>query len=181
FFSLHLLTGSRLIVDSVNSRNDFIDLCGPHVAGVIGTPKSVTPSETTLLPVRHAFVAGIFRPESTVKSSLPGHNTNPVVRQLKETVRVQHPGMSNSVPALSVRSSSQSALDDVPSRWHRLLLSSPTGISLNTIVWNPHGGLFYGTTKGLVIPMQSQPDTCQSNVDLILGIPSMLSTKDAEI
>ncbi|THD22424.1 Activating molecule in BECN1-regulated autophagy protein 1 [Fasciola hepatica] len=178
--SLHRLTGSGLIVDSVNSRNDFIGLHGPHVAGVIETPQSVTPSETTLVPVRHAFVARIFRLERAVKSCFPGRNANPVVRQLKETVRVQHPGMSESVPAFSVRSPSQSSLDDVHSRWHRLLLSSPTGISLNTIVWNPHGGLFYGTTKGLVILMQSEPDTCQSNVDLILGIPSMLSTKDVE-
>ncbi|THD18053.1 hypothetical protein D915_011063 [Fasciola hepatica] len=36
--SLHRLTGDCLIVDSANSRSDFIGLCGPHIAGVIETP-----------------------------------------------------------------------------------------------------------------------------------------------
>ncbi|KAL3319419.1 WD domain, G-beta repeat [Cichlidogyrus casuarinus] len=41
--------------------------------------------------------------------------------------------------------------------WIRFVLSSPMSVSVNTIVWNPQGGILYGTTKGLLVLMPPGP------------------------
>ncbi|TPP53902.1 hypothetical protein FGIG_06161 [Fasciola gigantica] len=98
FFCIELNWYNAPVVDSVNSRSGFIGLRRPHVAGAIETPQPVRPSKTALVPVHHAFVARIFRLERTVKSSLSGRDTNPVVRQLKGAVRVQNPDSVSALP-----------------------------------------------------------------------------------
>ncbi|VDP79469.1 unnamed protein product [Echinostoma caproni] len=177
--SIRRMTGSGMIVDAAGSQGDLLDVQSLRSTTRDEAVQSNAP-DSTLLPMRHAFVARIFRLERIAQDIGTRCTTSPVVRRLKEIVSIQHPGMSIPVSSSSLQSSNQPVLNSLPSRWHRLLLSSPAGISLNTIVWNPHGGLFYGTTKGLVVLMQSEPDAFSHKMDFTPGVSAVLSAPDVD-
>ncbi|KAF8570446.1 hypothetical protein P879_03796 [Paragonimus westermani] len=114
-------------------------------------------ADNMLIPKRYECVAQIFRLERILKKENTDYCGFIVQRTLSEVVTIKHPMFLN--PISSSRQHLQHGRSDVDQldRWHRLVLSASTGISLNTILWNPSGGLFYGTTKGLVVIMGAQP------------------------
>ncbi|KAG5445485.1 hypothetical protein CSKR_100974 [Clonorchis sinensis] len=132
----------------------------PSVGGLedLDGLESTAPS---LVPLRHTSVAQIFRLDRQLQRIDNQEKPRTLVTwTLKEVASVIHPMLLNPVSCsrkFAKGGHSVSTSPDSLDRWHRLLLSASTGISLNTIVWNPNGGLFYGTTKGLVVLMGAQP------------------------
>ncbi|TGZ75772.1 hypothetical protein CRM22_000194 [Opisthorchis felineus] len=132
----------------------------PSVGGLedLDGLESTAPS---LVPLRHTSVAQIFRLDRQLQRIDNQEKPRTLVTwTLKEVASVIHPMLLNPVSCSRKFAKSGHSVSTTPDsldRWHRLLLSASTGISLNTIVWNPNGGLFYGTTKGLVVLMGAQP------------------------
>ncbi|KAF6777417.1 hypothetical protein AHF37_03053 [Paragonimus kellicotti] len=125
-------------------------------------------ADNLLIPKRYECVAQIFRLERILKKENTNYCGFIVHRTLSEVVTIRHPMFLN--PVSSSRQHLQNGRSDIDQldRWHRLVLSASTGISLNTILWNPNGGLFYGTTKGLVVIMGAQPTHVSSHVTVEL-------------
>lgn len=102
---------------------------------------------------KYTSIAYIYRLERSVQSNVNNHL--PLIRcSLKDMIKIKHPLALDPISShyCNQTTYSVSCLD----RWHRLLLSTPNGLSLNTIVWSSTGSILYGTTKGLVVIMQGQ-------------------------
>ncbi|CAH8850049.1 unnamed protein product [Trichobilharzia szidati] len=93
---------------------------------------------------RQSSVASVFHLER-VKNP----KNQRVSRCLRDIQNIKHPALLEPISSRYIENSETSV--DKLDRWHRLLLSAPSGLSLNTIVWNTNGSILYGTTKGLIV------------------------------
>ncbi|CAH8526344.1 unnamed protein product [Schistosoma mattheei] len=100
-------------------------------------------------------------------------------RSLRDIQNIKHPALLDPVSSryLELSSPSSEKLD----RWHRLLLSAQSGISLNTIVWNANGSILYGTTKGLIVISHGNQSSSVSILPLRCTKSHMQSVNDCEI
>ncbi|CAL8088735.1 unnamed protein product [Calicophoron daubneyi] len=140
-------------------------------------------SEEIPLPKRFAFVAQILHLDRSFKRVSVTGDRHRVRRSLKEVTTIEHPSLLNPVSSPLYHRDADSAQRDNGGlgRWHRLLISAPVGISLNTIVWNPSGGLFYGTTRGLIVIMQPQPYPIISTPRTPHSISSLVAGEDESV
>ncbi|CAH8554196.1 unnamed protein product [Schistosoma haematobium] len=100
-------------------------------------------------------------------------------RSLRDIQNIKHPALLDPVSSryLELSSPSSEKLD----RWHRLLLSAQSGISLNTIVWNANGSILYGTTKGLIVISHGNQSSSVSILPLRCTKSHMQSVNDCEV
>ncbi|KAK4471464.1 hypothetical protein MN116_004891 [Schistosoma mekongi] len=104
---------------------------------------------------------------------------NKVRRSLCDIQNIKHPALLDPVSSryFEFSSSATEKLD----RWHQLLLSAPSGISLNTIVWSANGSILYGTTKGLIVISQGNQSSSISILPLLCTKSHIQSVNDCEI
>ncbi|CAH8495687.1 unnamed protein product [Schistosoma turkestanicum] len=102
-----------------------------------------------------------------------------VRRSLCDIQNIKHPSLLDPISSkyLEFSNPSTEKLD----RWHRLLLSAQSGISLNTIVWNANGSILYGTTKGLIVISHGNQSSSVSILPLRCTKSHVQSVNECEV
>ncbi|CAH8529865.1 unnamed protein product [Heterobilharzia americana] len=107
------------------------------------------------------------------------HENGHVRRCLRDIRNIKHPALSEPMSSRYFENSNTSEKLD---RWHRLLLSAPNGLSLNTIVWNANGSILYGTTKGLIVISHAHRFSrfiFKSSYEDIIDYPHIMDTQQS--